>query len=211
MDGGGEEAKQTGGDERCVHVQSIRYRIDEMAAARTPRNAWIDKGLRALADAGPASVRIEPLAKSLGVTKGGFYGYFDGRRALLDEMLDRWERRGVDEVIERVESGGGDARAKLRRLSAIAGESDENLRIDLAVRDWARRDGAVAKRLRRVDNRRMAYMRSLFGAFCPDEDEVEVRCLLFYSLWIGTHFIAAEHGEHSRGDVMKLALSRFED
>jgi hypothetical protein len=26
---------------------------------------------------------------------------------------------------------------------------------DLAVRDWARRDPAVAERLRRIDNRRM--------------------------------------------------------
>jgi AcrR family transcriptional regulator len=182
-----------------------------MAAARTPRNNWVDEGLRALADGGPDSVRVEALAKTLGVTKGGFYGYFAGRRALLEEMLDAWERLGVDEVIERVEAGGGDARAKLRRLSAIAGESDEALRIDLAVRDWARRDKRVAGRLRRVDNRRMEYMRALFGAFCPDDDEVEVRCLLFYSLWIGSHFIAADHDGHNRADVMRLALSRFED
>ena len=97
-------------------------------------------------------------------------------------------------MIERVESEGGDARAKLRRLSALAASSDEPLRIDLAVRDWARREQTVADRLRRVDNRRMDYMRSLFGAFCPDEDDVEARCMVFYSLWIGSHFIAADHG-----------------
>ena len=57
------------------------------------------------------------------------------------------------------------------------------LRIDLAVRDWARRDQAVAERLRRVDNRRMEYLRSLFGAFCPDEDDVEARCMLAFSLF----------------------------
>src|SRR3712207_8315932 len=91
------------------------------APTRTPRTSWIDEGLRALAAGGPDAVRIESLARALGVTKGGFYGYFDGRRALLDEMLDAWERSSVDEVIERVEAGGGDARAKLRRLSALAG------------------------------------------------------------------------------------------
>ena len=85
------------------------------------------------------------------------------------------------------------------------------MRIDLAVRDWARRDAAVAERLRRVDNRRMDYMRSLFGAFCPDEAEVEARSLVCYSLWIGSHFIAADHGGRSRADVMKLALARLED
>jgi AcrR family transcriptional regulator len=180
------------------------------APTRTPRSSWIDGGLRALAAGGPDAVRIEPLARALGVTRGGFYWHFDDRRALLEEILDSWERASVDEVIERIESEGGDARAKLRRLSTLAGSSDEPLRIDLAVRDWARRDRTVADRLRRVDNRRMEYMRSLFRAFCPDEDEVEARCMVLYSLWIGSHFIAGDHGARSRADVLKLALRRLE-
>jgi AcrR family transcriptional regulator len=179
------------------------------APTRTPRRSWIEEGLRTLAVGGPDAVRIEPLARALGVTRGGFYWHFADRPALLEEMLDTWERVSVDEVIERVESEGGDARAKLRRLSALAASSDEPLTIDLAVRDWARREQTVANRLRRVDNRRMDYMRSLFGAFCPDEDEVEARCIVFYSLWIGSHFIAADHGARSRADVLKLALRRL--
>jgi AcrR family transcriptional regulator len=178
---------------------------------RTPRSRWIEEGLRALAAGGPDAVRIEPLAQSLGVTRGGFYWHFDDRRALLEEILDTWERVSVDEVIERVESEGGDTRARLRRLSALAGSSDEPLRIDLAVRDWARREPTVAERLRRVDNRRMDYLRSLFRAFCPDQDDVEARCMVFYSLWIGSHFIAADHAARSRADVLKLAVRRLLD
>jgi AcrR family transcriptional regulator len=179
------------------------------APTRTPRSSWIEEGLRALADGGPDGVRIELLARALGVTRGGFYWHFDDRRALLEEILDTWERVSVDEVIERVESEDGDTRAKLRRLSALAASSDEPLRIDLAVRDWARREPTVADRLQRVDNRRMDYMRSLFGAFCPNEDDVEARCIVFYSLWIGSHFIAADHGGRSRADVLRLAMRRL--
>ncbi len=179
------------------------------APTRTPRTSWIEEGLRALAAGGPDAVRIELLARALGVTRGAFYWRFDDRRALLEEILDTWERVSVDEVIERVESEGGDARARLRRLSAIAASSDEPLRIDLAVRDWARREQTVAKRLRRVDNRRMDYLRSLFGAFCPDEDDIEARCMLFYALWIGSHFMVADHGARSRTEVMKLAVRRL--
>jgi AcrR family transcriptional regulator len=180
------------------------------APTRTPRSSWIEEGLRALAAGGPDAVRIEPLARALGVTRGGFYWHFDSRRALLEEILATWERVSVDDVIERVESEGGDAKAKLRRLSALAASSDEPLRTDLAVRDWARRERTVADRLRRVDNRRMDYMRSLFGAFCPDADDAEARCMVFYSLWIGSHFIAADHGARSRADVLKLALRQLE-
>jgi AcrR family transcriptional regulator len=186
-----------------------------MAVTRTPPSAWIDEGLRALAAGGPDAVRVESLARVLGVTKGGFYGQFHDRQALLEEMLDAWERVGVDEVIKRIEGQGGDARAKLRRLSAIASSRNDvlgtdPLKIDLAIRDWARRDKRVARRLRRVDNRRMDYLRSLFGTSCDDKDEVEARCMLFFSLWIGNHFIAADHGARSRAQVLKLALRRLE-
>ena len=125
-------------------------------------------------------------------------------------MLDTWERVSIDEVIQRVEGEGGDARARLRRLFALASSGDELRRIDLAVRDWARREQTVADRLRRVDNRRMEYLRSLFGAVDPDEDDVEVRCMIAFSLWIGNHFIAADHGARSRADVLELAMRRLE-
>ena len=182
-----------------------------MALTRTPRSAWIDQGLRALAAGGPDAVRIEPLAEGLGVTKGGFYWHFGDRRALLAEMLDTWERVMVDEVIERVDAGGGDGRAKLRRLFGLAASySNEGLfAIELAVRDWSRRDQEVAERLRRVDNRRMEYMRSLFAGFCPDEEDVEARCMMVMALFVGSHFIAADHGRRGRGDVLRLALGRL--
>src|SRR5256885_7233304 len=86
---------------------------------RTPPSKWIEEGLRALAAGGPDAVRVEALARALGVTKGGFYNHFEDRPALLDEMLDTWERLVIDQVIARVEADSGDARSKLRRLFAL--------------------------------------------------------------------------------------------
>jgi AcrR family transcriptional regulator len=176
------------------------------AITRTPRSRWIEEGLRALAAGGPDAVRVEALAQALGVTKGGFYGYFADRNALLTEMLDTWERRAIDEVLERVERQGGDIRARLRRAGALT-FSRELLPIDLAVRDWSRRDQAVAERLRRVDNRRMEYLRLLFGTICPDQDQVEARSTLAFSLVIGHHFMAADHGARSHADALELAAN----
>ena len=175
------------------------------APIRTPRGKWIDQGLRALAAGGPDAVRIEPLAQALGVSRGGFYWHFDDRKALLEEILDRWERATTEEVAERLEHEGGDVRAKLQRLLALT--SSSVLMTDLAVRDWARRDPAVAARLRRVDNRRMDHLRTLFGTLCSDAGDVEARCLLFFSLLIGNHSIAADHGARSRADVLTRTLS----
>lgn len=171
---------------------------------RTPRTSWIDAGLRALASGGPDAVRIELLAQELGVTRGGFYWHFDGRDAFLQEMLETWERRSTDEALERVQREGGDARDKVWRAGMFT-FSKQLLPIDLAVRDWARRDQSVAKRLRRVDNKRIEYLRSMIGTFCADPEEVEARSMLLFSLAIGNHFVAADHGAFSRKQVLDLA------
>jgi AcrR family transcriptional regulator len=151
---------------------------------------------------------IEPLAKALGVTRGGFYWHFDDRRALLDAMLDTWERASFDDVIERVEREGGDPQAKARRARELT-FSAELLPIDLAVRDWSRREPPVAERLRRGDNGRMDYLRSLLTPFCADEDELEARCLIAFSVAIGNHFIAADHGARTRADVLDHIARRL--
>jgi hypothetical protein len=62
--------------------------------------------------------------------------------------------------LEPVERHGGDVRAKLRLAGALT-FSSQLLPIDLAIRDWSRRDQAVAERLLRVDNRRMDNVRLL--------------------------------------------------
>jgi AcrR family transcriptional regulator len=186
-----------------------------MALLRTPRRSWVEAGLGALATGGPDAVRIEALAESLGVTKGGFYGQFGDRGELLAEMLDTWESRVFDEVMAQVESGGGDARAKLWRLFTLAtggagmADMEQWLSIELAIRDWARRDPSVAQRLRHVDDRRMEYMRTLFGELCTDEGEVEARCLLAFTLFIGNHLVGVGHGPLSRGDVLELAVRKL--
>jgi len=99
-------------------------------------------------------------------------------------------------------------KAKAQRARVLT-FSDELLPTDLAVRDWSRREPPVADRLRRVDNRRMDYLRSLLAPFCADEDELEARCLIAFSVAIGNHFIAADHGAHSRADVRELIARRL--
>ena len=179
------------------------------APTRTPRTTWIQEGLRALGVGGPDAVRIEALAQALGVTKGGFYWHFDGRPALLEEMLDTWERLVVDEVIRLVDADRGDARAKLRHLFAIAVSVEDMVGIELAIREWGRRDPGVAKRLRRIDDRRMDYMRGLFGEVCDDPDDVEARCFVAFSVFLATHYINAEHGGRSRDEVIATTVQRL--
>jgi AcrR family transcriptional regulator len=178
-----------------------------MAKVRTPREVWVDAALQALAAGGPEGVRIEVLAARLGVSKGGFYWHFKDRAALLEEMLDTWERSVVSDVIAQVEDEPGEPRAKLRHLFQLASAvAPDLLPVELALRDWARRDDEVAARLHRVDDRRMEYLRELFGPICADEDDVEARGMLAFSLFVGSGLIAAGHAGRSRAEVVQLAI-----
>jgi AcrR family transcriptional regulator len=182
-----------------------------VGAIRTTRERWIEQGLQALAAGGPDAVRVEALAKDLGVTKGGFYGSFADRNALLEAMLDTWEREATDEVLDRIEREGGDPRTRIERAGMLTFSDDRLLPIDLAVRDWARRDEAVAERLRRVDDRRMGLLREMIGTFCTDPDEVEARSLLAFCVAIGEHFLAADHGDRTRAEVLTRAADLLLD
>ena len=53
----------------------------------------------------------------------------------------------------------------------------------------------------------MDHLHLLFGALCLDEGEVEARSMLAFSLVIGHHFMAADHGARSHADVLKLAAN----
>jgi hypothetical protein len=122
-------------------------------------------------------------------------------------MLDNWERVSIDDVIARVDGEGGDPRARLRRLFALASYSRDVLKIDLAIRDWSRRDATVGERLatrrqptnevpalalRWLLRRRGRRRGTLHGR------HVAVR---------GSHFIAADHAGRRRADVVDLVLS----
>lgn len=144
------------------------------------------------------------------MSKGGFYWHFTDRRALLEEVLDSWEQRGADDIITVVDSSPGGPRAKLLQLVDLV-RASEGPAVELAVRDWARRDPGVADRLHRVDDRRMDYLRSLFAPICADADDVEARSMLLFSLYVGSHFLAADHGERTRSDVVRLAAERLVD
>ena len=173
---------------------------------KTSRERWIEEGLLVLAHGGSDAVLIEPLARRLGVSRGGFYHCFANRAELLSQMLDRWEQRVIEEVLERVEDEGGDPRTRAVRAGALT-FGQELLPVELAVRDWARRDAAVAERLRRVDNARMDYLREQFRTVCANEDDLEARCTLAFGFAIGNHFMTPDHGDRSPAEILQGVLA----
>jgi len=104
---------------------------DKVTAAR-----WVEAALAELAQGGIDRVRVEVLAKALGVTKGGFYRRFKDRRALLDALLETWTRGRIAAIEKHTELGDATARERLKSVIRLYSErvNPEGMAIELAIR-----------------------------------------------------------------------------
>lgn len=116
---------------------------------------WIRAALAKLSSVGVDAVRVEVLARDLGVSKGSFYWHFRDRQDLLEKTLAHWEQREIDSLeLE------GDAASAATRWARIVQAASDPSRIELeaSVRSWARREEEVARRVAAVDLRKVAVI-----------------------------------------------------
>jgi len=125
------------------------------------RDDWLAAALEALAESGLDAVRVLPLSKRLGVSRGSFYWHFADWKDLLHSILEYWERSDTDSVIEQLPVAPKDPRQRLWRLMSLIVEGRLS-RYDPAIRAWALYDTEVARVVRRVDGKRMAVVEGLF-------------------------------------------------
>ena len=117
---------------------------------------WVAAGLDVLVESGAAAVKVLPLANGLGVTTGSFYWHFKNRDALSEALLDAWEATNTRAIVDAVATPGTVVDKFIALSREWLGWSDFDPELDLAVRDWGRRDPAVLKRLKAADERRVA-------------------------------------------------------
>ena len=177
------------------------------------RENWIDFALQRLTDEGIDKVTITGLARELSVTKGSFYWHFKDRDDLLQAMLVRWEESGSKLVFGEVERVGGDAVRRLKHLSDIViRRYGDQLNLELALRDWGRKDLKIANILRQEDEKRIDYISGLFVEIYGDVKIAEAKAWLLFSLFVGEIIIAAPMKEQSRENMLWTCLnSVFED
>jgi AcrR family transcriptional regulator len=155
-------------------------------ATRLDAAAWVTAAFDALADGGIDAVRVEPLAKALGITKGSFYWHFADRRALIDAMLATWRDGRIAAIRQQAARRGAPA-AVLRELAALytRNANAHGLAIELAIRAYARIDPEAARAVRSVDRERLADVAGLFAALGCERGAAQARAALFYGFLFG--------------------------
>jgi AcrR family transcriptional regulator len=140
--------------------------------------------LELLARQGVAGVRVEALAREIGVTKGSFYWHFKDRDALLEAMLAHWRHQATLSVMERIERTHEPAAKRLRRLlqlPIIGKASERGADVELAIRLWGKVDPRAKRALIEVDEVRLRYITSLLTECGITPEAARARAVLAYS------------------------------
>lgn len=131
---------------------------------RLGRMEWMRAARLALLRGGSSAVRVEKLARDLGVSKGSFYWHFKNREQLLEALLREWEEEKsfLFDLL-----GRQDRRQALndffRELQRRVGMSERGeWPSDAAIYAWAAVSSKVAKRANREEEARIKLLKRLF-------------------------------------------------
>lgn len=163
-------------------------------------DAWLDHGLRTLTASGVEGLKVERMAKALGVSRGSFYWHFLDLDDFKAALLVRWQTITTDRVIGDIEAlpeSGGRLEALMQRAYAV----DD--RLERAVRDWALRSEPVRAAVAAVDVLRVDYLRKLLREAGLKKADARRRALFLY--WASLGRPAVGHGAYARMDEDDIA------
>ena len=167
------------------------------------RQSWVTAAVEVLAEEGIAGLRVEVLAKRLKVTKGSFYWHFQDRRDLLLAILHHWKDGRIRDIIKQTHARPGEEQSQIFHVIEVysASRNRRGMMIELAVRDWARRDAEAAAIVAEVDDVRLRCARDLFLACGVPMEEASSRCMLLYAYVFGVSLMIYEKFD---SDVLRL-------
>lgn len=151
-------------------------------ASLTPAD-WEQEALALIAEKGIAALRVEPLARRLGITKGSFYWHFPGRDELLAKALARWEQQDRQHL--RLSLSAGSAPAD-RLADFVWRTSRQTLTHRIYVALCATPDHpCIRPVLRRVTERRIKYLAGALEELGLAGTDARHRANLMYSSYVG--------------------------
>lgn len=141
---------------------------------------WIGTALNVLVEDGIEAVQITALSRRLNVTRGSFYWHFASREDLLEALLAEWRARNSGVMLDALAQSDTLESGILDLFSVWVDHTRFDPNLDLAVRDWARRDAALHDILRAEDDGRVAAIAGFFGRHGYESTEAFVRARVIY-------------------------------
>ena len=172
-----------------------------VAAERAPaqdrkqlqRFDWLQQALATFVDEGIDAVRITRLAEDLGVTRGSFYWHFTNRDDLIEALVRFWQDKNSAAIERSVASADSLADGILSFFETCLDSEQFDPRLDLAIREWARRSKRIRRLVDGEDAARIETLRRFYLRFEYAMPAALIRARVLYYAQIG--FYALETSE----------------
>ena len=164
---------------------------------------WINAGFRTLTQNGPEALRVEPIARGLGTTKGSFYWHFKDLAALQLAMLAYWEDAATHRVIADLEQLPP-GQSRLQALSQAVNaphDAQGGPGAEAAIRGWARAFAPANAALARVDAARLAFLQDCLSAVGNDDPDMP---FLIYAAHLGLEQLSVNNTVDGQGILSRL-------
>jgi len=150
---------------------------------RLSREMWLAEALQVLTKSGNAKLRVDNIARALGVTKGSFYWHFKNRRELLDALLTYWEHEMTDVAIDAARHFKGSASDRILDLMETV-MSSKLARYDLPIWQWAQSDIIASRVFKHALKKRFAFAAWMFSeaGFSREQAEIRGRMMVIYMM-----------------------------
>ncbi len=168
---------------RCYRAEMTET---EARQQRGSRELWLQTAQDMLCVAGVDAVRVQPLAKKLGLSRTGFYWHFKDRNALLDALINNWEAKNTDNLVARADAYAANICEAVFNLFDCWLDPDLfDAPLELAIRSWSRRDNDVRDRLESADQKRRAAIETVFIHFGYAQTDAEMRATALLHTQVG--------------------------
>lgn len=158
------------------------------AQTKATRADWLNAARHVLVNSGVAEVKVLALSHRLKVSRSSFYWYFENRKDLLDHLLDDWEARNTRTILERCSAPSRTiTEAVCNFFTCFIDPNLFDRGLDFAVREWARRDVAVRRRIDKADQNRISTVTAMFIRHGYDPLDADARARILYFMQLGYH------------------------
>jgi AcrR family transcriptional regulator len=171
------------------------------------REAWTEAATEVLVDQGIDHVRVDVLARQLGVTRGSFYWHFRDREELLRSVLQAWRERATEQLTRRLEQAHADPREQLRDVLSLpfrGRAAVRGARIELAIRAWARREETARHAVDEADAMRIGYIAQVFSSLGYPIAEARQRAFIAYAHVVAESVMPNQGGTAQRNERTRL-------
>ncbi|MFG1640520.1 TetR/AcrR family transcriptional regulator [Amycolatopsis sp. NPDC049252] len=154
-----------------------------------PRD-WARAALNAIASGGLTAVSVEPLARTLGVTKGSFYAHYRNRDELIAAALDVWVRGHGDEGLAEF-AAISDPGERLRQLLTAVVPAVQPLAPSVHLSLLGdRNDPRVRDAVHRVNRARLELLARTYRELGLPPDRATSRARVAYAAILGLLHLA---------------------